>query len=173
MWSGRSQPGSHGMMGGLRVFSVIVVGSALGCGGEAPTPVSKQDQSATLSRTQTDRDGNDTRIELPPQTNEKLLERTPENDPNVTRTGPKLGVARRLTTGNASCERFSPTCRFVVYHDPPKLVAVSLEQPDQPPRELSRLPFTPLDLRIVNDDLDLLVLEAEPEQPGRFSSADP
>jgi hypothetical protein len=164
------------MISPSRAFFVLGIVWIVGCG----TQVSTVGDSTRTSSTELQKAGNGQgnldapesrgtakRIDdLPP-------ERTPEDDASVTRFGPKLGVERRLASANASCECFSPEVRSVVYQDGSTVWGLALDQLDRQPMGLARFPFTPRDVRVLNEDLDLIVLEAESDEPGRWSSTDP
>lgn len=100
-------------------------------------------------------------------------ERTPENDPNLTLVGPKIGQPRKLLPRIASFYCFSPEGGFVVYQDHSKIFAVSLQESGKSATELVQFENSPWEMRVVNDDLDLLVQEGIPETPGMRSSGDP
>jgi hypothetical protein len=100
-------------------------------------------------------------------------ERTPENDPNLTRTGPAIGHPRKLLSRLASHESFSPKARFAVYQDGATVFAVALDPPEQKPFEVVRFEHSPWDVHVLDEDLTLLVQEGIPEQPGVKSSGDP
>ena len=60
-------------------------------------------------------------------------ERTPENDPNLTRTGPTIGKPRKLLSRLASHYSFSPKSRFAVYQDRSTIWALPIDKPDGRP----------------------------------------
>jgi len=100
-------------------------------------------------------------------------ERTPENDPNLTRTGPRIGQPRKLLARLASHYSFSPCSQFAVYQDGSTIFALPLDKPDAKPFEIARFDNSPWELRVLNEDLTLLVQEGVPETPGLKSSGDP
>lgn len=100
-------------------------------------------------------------------------ERTPENDPNLTRTGPRIGPPRKLLSRLSSHYAFSPNDEFAVYQDGPVIWALPIGQADAKPREVIRFDYSPWEVHVLNTDLDLLVQEGVPETPGVKSSADP
>jgi hypothetical protein len=100
-------------------------------------------------------------------------ERTPETDPNLTRVGPAIGQPRKLLSERTAHESFSPKSRFVVYQDNTTIFALPLDQPDAKPFEVVRFDHSPRELRVLDEDLNLLVQEGIPEKPGVQSSDDP
>lgn len=100
-------------------------------------------------------------------------ERTPENDPNLIRTGPRLGLPRKLLPRLSSHYSFSPEGRFAVYQDGPVIWALPIDQADAKPREIIRFDHSPWEVHVLNSDLDLIVQEGVPETPGVKSSGDP
>ncbi len=100
-------------------------------------------------------------------------ERTPDNDPNITRSGPTIGKPRKLLTRLAPHYSFSPKGRFAVYQDRSTIRELPLDQPDGKPYEIIRFDHSPWEVRVVDDDLDLIVQEGIPERPGVESSSDP
>jgi hypothetical protein len=100
-------------------------------------------------------------------------ERTPENDPSLTRIGPALGKPRKLLARSAAHERFTPKARFAVYQDGTTILALSLDRPEAKPFEVVRFDNSPWTVRVLDDDLTLLVQEGVPETPGVRSSGDP
>ena len=100
-------------------------------------------------------------------------ERTPENDPNVTRTGPTIGKPRKLLSLLAAHYSFSPKSRFAVYQDRSTISALPIDRPDGRPQEIVRFDHSPWEIRVLNDDLDLVVQEGIPELRGMRSSGDP
>ncbi len=56
-------------------------------------------------------------------------ERTPENDPNLTRIGPTIGKPRKLLSRLAAHYSFSPKSRFAVYQDRSTIWALPIDQP--------------------------------------------
>lgn len=99
-------------------------------------------------------------------------ERTPENDPNVTRIGPRIDSPRTLATRTISHYSFSPNSRFAVFQDGSTTRALALDGPESEPFEVARFDHVPWEIQVQNDDLDLLVQEGIPERAGR-SSGDP
>ena len=100
-------------------------------------------------------------------------ERTPENDPNLTKKGPVLGNPRKLMSRLASHDSFSPGGRFAVYQDRATIFALSLDHLEETPFEVVRFDHSPWTVHVLDDDLNLLVQEGIPEGPGLKSSADP
>lgn len=100
-------------------------------------------------------------------------ERTSENDPNLTRIGPAIGKPRKLLARSAAHECFSPKARFAVYQDGTAIFALSLDHPEAEPFEVARFVYSPWTVRVLDDDLTLLVQEGVPETPGVKSSGDP
>lgn len=100
-------------------------------------------------------------------------ERTPENDPNLTRIGPKIRQPRKLLSRLASHYSFSPKGRFAVYQDGTTIFALVLDKPDGKPFEIGRFDHSPWEIRVLDEDLNLLVQEGIPEKSGMKSSADP
>ena len=100
-------------------------------------------------------------------------ERTPENDVNMTRTGPALGKSRKLLPRMASYYGFSPKALFAAYQDRSLIFIVPLDQPIGSPREFVRFDHSPWEVRLLNDELDFIVQEGVPEFPGMRSSGDP
>ena len=100
-------------------------------------------------------------------------ERTPETDPNLTRIGPAIGKHRKLLPRKVAHESFSPKARFAVYQDGTSIVALPLDQPEGKPSEIVHFDHSPWTVRVLDDDLNLLVQEGIPERPGVRSSADP
>jgi hypothetical protein len=100
-------------------------------------------------------------------------ERTPENDPNLTRIGPKIGRPRKLLSRLASHYSFSPKSRFAVYQDTATIFALAIDRPDSKPFEIGRFDHSPWEIRVLDEDLNLLVQEGIPEMPGVKSSVDP
>ena len=80
-------------------------------------------------------------------------ERTPENDPNLTLTGPTIGKPRKLLSRLAAHYSFSPDSRFAVYQDRSTISALPIDQPDGKPQELVRFDHSPWDVRVLDDDL--------------------
>ena len=100
-------------------------------------------------------------------------ERTPENDPNLTLIGPSIGPARKLLSKRASYHAISPNDKFAIYQVGATVFALSLDEPKGEPFEIIRFDHSPWELRVLNDDLDLLVQEGIPENPAFRSSGDP
>ena len=100
-------------------------------------------------------------------------ERTPENDPNLTRIGPAIGKPRKLLSRLAANCSFSPKARLVVYQDRTVIFALPVDKMDVVPFEIARFDNSPWDVRVLDEALDLLVQEGISEQPGVKSSADP
>ena len=100
-------------------------------------------------------------------------ERTPETDPNLTRIGPKIGQPRKLLPRLASHYSFSPKGRFAVYQDAATIFALTIDKPDGNHFELGRFDHSPWEIRVLDEDLNLLVQEGIPEKPGVKSSSDP
>jgi hypothetical protein len=100
-------------------------------------------------------------------------ERTPENDPNLTRIGPKIGQPRKLPARRPSHQTFSPKGQFAVYQDDSTILALSLDKPDSKPFVIGRFDHSPWDMRVLNEDLTLLVQEPIPQSSIGTSSADP
>jgi hypothetical protein len=100
-------------------------------------------------------------------------ERTPESDPNLTRTGPTIGKPRKLLSRLAANYSFSPKGRFAVYQDRSTISALPVDQPDGNPQEIIRFDHSPWEIRVLDDDLDLIVQEGIPEFRGMRSSGDP
>ena len=119
----------------------------------------------TVAGGDADRPGSVSPVVLPPA-------RTPEQDPNVTRIGPKIGLARRVLPADVSCETFSPNGRMVVYFQNHKVWVVSLDEPDAPAQELMIFAFQPRDIRVLNDELELIVQEGEPSEGDVSTSND-
>jgi len=100
-------------------------------------------------------------------------ERTPENDPNLTRIGPKIGRPHKLLPRLASHYSFSPKGKFAVFQDRETIVALTPNQADGKPFEIIRFDHSPWTLHVVDEDLNLVVQEGIPEIPSAKSSADP
>jgi hypothetical protein len=100
-------------------------------------------------------------------------ERTPENDPNLTRIAPKIGRPIKLLSDLSAHYSFSPNGQFAVYQDKERIFAFSLDQADAKPFEIIRLDYSPWSVHLVDDDLNLVVQEGIPETLGVKSSADP
>jgi hypothetical protein len=100
-------------------------------------------------------------------------ERTPENDPTLTRNGPTIGKPRKLLPRLAAHYSFSPNSEFSVYQDSSTIWALPLDQPDGKPFEMIRFEDSPWEVRVLDDDLDLIVQEGIPENPGMRSDGDP
>jgi hypothetical protein len=99
-------------------------------------------------------------------------ERTPENDPNLTRTGPTIGQSRKLLPDRAAHYSFSPNGQFAVYQDKTSISALPIDVPDGKVFEIARFDYSPWEMKVLNDDLDVLVQEGVPGEPGVKSSAD-
>lgn len=99
--------------------------------------------------------------------------RTPENDPNLTLRGPKIGTSRKLLSRRTSLNTFTMDSRFAVFQDSTQTKALPLNEAAAEPIEIANFDYSPWQIRLVNDDMDLLVEEGVPEQPGVKSSADP
>ena len=89
-------------------------------------------------------------------------ERTPESDPNLSRSGPAIGRPRKLLPRLAARYSFSPEGRFSVYQDGSTIFALPTDQPDGKPFEVVRLDHSPWDVHVLNEDLDCLVQEGAP-----------
>jgi hypothetical protein len=76
-------------------------------------------------------------------------ERTPENDPNLTLVGPKIGQPRKLLPRIASFYCFSPEGRFVVYQDHSKIFAVPFQEAGKSATELVQFENSPWEMRVV------------------------
>lgn len=100
-------------------------------------------------------------------------ERTPENDPNLTRIGPTIGRPRKLLSGLSSHYSFSPSGRFAVYQDDKRIFALPIDQPNGKPSEAVHFDHSPWEVRVLNDDLDCIVREGIPKESGVKSSGDP
>jgi hypothetical protein len=100
-------------------------------------------------------------------------ERTPDNDPNLTRIGPTIAKPRKLLSRSAAHYSFSPKGRFAVYQDRSTISALAIDDPDGTPHEIVRFEHSPWEVRVLDDDLDLIVQEGIPEFRGMRSSGDP
>ncbi len=100
-------------------------------------------------------------------------ERTPDNDPNLSRTGPTIGKPRKLLSRLSEHYSFSPNGRFAVYQDRSTISALPLDLPDGTPHEIIQFDHSPWEVRVLDDDLDLIVQEGIPEFSGLKSSSDP
>jgi hypothetical protein len=100
-------------------------------------------------------------------------ERTPENDPNLTRNGPSVGKPRKLLSRLTSFYSFSPKGQFAVYQDRSRILALSLAQHDGEPLEVVHFDHSPWEVHVLNEDLDLIAQEGIPEAPGVKSTGDP
>lgn len=100
-------------------------------------------------------------------------ERTPDNDPNLTLIGPKIGLPRKLLPERSYDHSISPGNKFVVYVSDSTILAVPLDEVNSEPFEVAKFDYPPVIVRVLNDTLDLLVQEAMPETPGTHSSSDP
>ena len=76
-------------------------------------------------------------------------ERTPDNDPNLTRTGPTIGKPRKLLSRLAAHYSFSPNSRFAVYQDRSTISALPIDQPDGKPHEIIRFDHSPWEVRVL------------------------
>src|SRR5262249_52084224 len=63
-------------------------------------------------------------------------ERTPENDPNLTRIGPKIGQSRKLLPRLSAHYSFTPNGRFAVYQDDSTILALATDQEASKPLEV-------------------------------------
>lgn len=100
-------------------------------------------------------------------------ERTPENDPNLTRISPKIGQPRKLLQRLSSHYSFTPNGRFAVYQDNSTILALPTNQPDSKPLEVVRFDHSPWAVHVLDDNLSLIAQEGIPENPSVKSSADP
>jgi hypothetical protein len=98
--------------------------------------------------------------------------RTPETDPNLTLSGPRIEAARRILARGSAHHLFSPGSRVLVYQDGNALFALEPGRPDNSV-ELARFEHPLWDVRVVNDLPDLLVKEIVPAKPPVQSSEDP
>lgn len=98
-------------------------------------------------------------------------ERTPETDPNLAATGPRIEPVRRLTTGRAGHYQFAPDGRHAVYLEGGVVFAVPLPEGERV--EIARFDRPPWELKVLDGSLRLLVVEGIAQQPGVRSSADP
>jgi hypothetical protein len=99
--------------------------------------------------------------------------RTPENDQNLTLEGPSIGPARQLLKRRTSLNTFTSNSRYAVYQDGGRILALAVEDLGGQPVEIAQFDYSPWDVHLVNEDIDLLVQEGIPEEPGVKSSADP
>jgi hypothetical protein len=100
-------------------------------------------------------------------------ERTPENDRNLTRTGPRIGKPRKLLSRLASHYSFSPKGNFAVYQDRSTVLALPIDVHDREPLEVVHFDYSPWQFHVLNGDLDLIAQEGIPEIPGLRNSGDP
>src|SRR5262245_209608 len=100
-------------------------------------------------------------------------ERTPENDPNLIRIGPKIGPPRKLLSHLSSHYSFSPNSAVAVYQDDSTILALPTDRSDSKPLEIVRLDHSPWAVHVLDDNLNLVVQESVPEKPDVKSSADP
>lgn len=100
-------------------------------------------------------------------------ERTPENDPNLTRIGPKIGQPRKILSRLSSHYSFTPNSRVAVYQNDSTILALATDQPDSKPLEIARFDHSPWSVHVLYDNLNLVVQEGIPDKPGVKSSADP
>jgi len=100
-------------------------------------------------------------------------ERTPENDHNLTRVGPKIGRFRKLLPKQSAHYSFSPRGHFTVYQDGATIFALPMNVPDGKAFEVIRFDYSPWAVDVLNGDLDLLVQEGVQETVGVKSSSDP
>jgi hypothetical protein len=100
-------------------------------------------------------------------------QRTPENDPNLTRIGPKIGQPRKLLSRLSSHYSFTPNSRVAVYQDKASILALPTDQPGGKPFEIIRFENSPWTVHVLDNDLNLVVQEGVPETPGVESSGDP
>jgi hypothetical protein len=84
-------------------------------------------------------------------------ERTPENDPNLTRIGPAIGKPRKLLARSAAHQCFCPKARFAVYQDGTTIFALPLDKPKGKPFEVVRFDYPPWSVHVLDDDLTLVV----------------
>ncbi len=100
-------------------------------------------------------------------------QRSPDNDPNLTRTGPRIGKPRKLLSRLSSNYSFSPKGLVAIYQDGPTIWALRIDQLGGKPQAIVRFEHSPWEVRVLNEDLDLIVQEGIPETPGMRSSGDP
>jgi hypothetical protein len=100
-------------------------------------------------------------------------ERTPENDPNLTRIAPKIGEPRILLPKLSSFYTFNPAGQTAVYEAGGTIFALPVEQPDAKPFEVIRFDNTPWTIHLLDDDLNFVVQEGIPENTAFRSSGDP
>jgi hypothetical protein len=98
--------------------------------------------------------------------------RTPQTDPNLTASGPRVAEVRAVLDRRSSHHVFTPGGRLLVYQDGNALLAVLPASPDSAV-ELTRFEHPLWDVVPVDDVPTLLVVEDVPEEPGRMSSEDP
>lgn len=99
--------------------------------------------------------------------------RTPENDPNLSLVGPTIGPARRLLERRTSLSTFSSNSRYAVYQQSKNILAVSVADAGQEPVKLAEFDYSPSQLHLINDDLELLVQESVQQELGVERSDDP
>ena len=100
-------------------------------------------------------------------------ERTPDNDPNLTLTRPTIGPPRKLLSRLAAHYSFSPTGRFAVYQSESAVFALPLDVPNGEAIEIAHFDYSPWEMRVLNDDLDLIVQEGVAQNRAFQSSGDP
>jgi len=100
-------------------------------------------------------------------------ERTPENDPNLTRIAPRIGQSRKLLSKLSSFYTFSPAGRFAVYQDGGSIFALPVDQPDAKPFEVIRFDNAPWMIHLLDDGHSFVVQEVIPENTAYRSSGDP
>jgi hypothetical protein len=100
-------------------------------------------------------------------------ERTPQNDPHITASGPRIGQPRKLLSRLASCYSFSPNGQWVVYQDGAQIFALAPDKPGDQPVAIACFDHSPWEVRVLDNDLTLLVQEGVPEKTGVKSSGDP
>jgi hypothetical protein len=99
-------------------------------------------------------------------------ERTPENDPNLSLTGPGIEEICCLLPRRAYLSSFSPNGKSVVYEDKSTVFEIDPKQPDKR-RELARFDGHIAGLHVLDGDLRLVVCETTPESDEGYSSTDP
>lgn len=99
-------------------------------------------------------------------------ERTPDNDANLTLIGPQIGQPRKVARERIYFYRFGPQNNFAVYLDDSTVFAVPLDVPDGTPFKVAQFEYLLSDVRVLNEQLDLLVQEGVPEATGRHTSFD-
>ncbi len=100
-------------------------------------------------------------------------ERNPANDPTLTDVCPSIGLPRKLMSRSPDHYSFDPTGRFAVFVDGCTIQALAIGAPTTEPMAISHLDHPPWELRVLNEDLDLIVQEGIPEKPGARASSDP